>query len=1594
MQNQTRTNPLNPQPSSPLQTEVLTTNLSSPLVNTTLATGRASSSNSQTLLIQPAAVEENGLRGEYFDNIDFTNPQLTRTDSTVNFNWGSGSPDPTIGADTFSVRWTGRVRPETTGSYQFFTTTDDGVQLLINGQVVIDRFRDQAATEVASTPINLVAGQDYNIQLNYYENRGAAVARLQWERPNGAGRVKEVIPQSRLFTPLASPPVTTGTGTGLRGTYYNNSNFTDQVLSRTDATVNFNWGTGSPAANIAADTFSVQWRGYVQPLYSETYRFYTTTDDGVRLRVNGQTVIDQFRNQSPTEVISTPITLVAGEKYTIEMDYYENTGGAVARLGWLSNSQIKQIIAQSQLYAENVLPTAIANTTNISTGGSGTYTFTVTYSDNVGINTSTIDSTDILVTGPNSFSQIATLVSVNDATNGTPRTATYRINAPGGTWDTGDNGSYTVTLRPNQIRDTSGNEAATASLGNFQVNISAPATGNGLRAEYYNNLDFTGLVLTRVDPTINFNFGSGSPAPGVDGDTFSIRWTGQVEAQFSEDYIFYTNSDDGIRVRINGQTVIDRFVDQPATEVASAPIRLVAGQKYDIVVEYYDNTLDAIAQLSWSSISQAKQIIPQTRLFSATPPIPSLSATNLSQTGQSTYTFTVAYSDDTAVDVASIDSSDIRVTGPNGFSQLAELVSVSNSANGTPRIATYRITKPGTNATWSLADNGSYTVTLQPNQVRDTDGNFSTGGTIGRFLIDIGGTGTGLKGDYYNNINFTDLALTRTDATINFDWGAGSPASAIAPDTFSVVWTGDIEAKYNELYTFYSTTDDGVRVFINNQIVIDSFIDQASTERQGTISLEAGRKYAIRVEYFENGGLANARLEWSSATQTRQVVPSSQLYPFVVPPLIGLGAVPTDVTETDGFARIEIVRSGEDLNQSSTVRYLTSSGTATSGVDFTSTSGTATFAPNQTSVFVDVPIRDDSDLESNETFTFAVDQATNATLAPRRTATITILDDETTDLTIQDVRVDENAGEAVVTVKRGRTLTSASVNYATQNGTAIAGSDYTTTNGVLNFAAGAREATVRIPIVNNTLGEANETFSLVFSNPTGATLGTKTSSIITIVDDDPGNIRRQAVVTGLTRPTSFDWAPITGSSSDRFLLVAQQDGIVRVSRNNVLQQEVFIDLSTEVNGTRDRGLLGIAVHPDFNNTPYVYLLYTYDPPQVFDNINPNTTLDGPDGNGNRPSRLLRVTAEYIRDAGGNIIGLRASQAANSREVILGKNSTWQNTNRPDGNSTDVVSIGGSEFVDFNAPNNFGPSGIVDQNGNLFETIGDYYENLDRAVNIQDYLATDSESHSIGYLAFGPDGNLYVSNGDGTSYNRADPRSIRVQDPNNLSGKLLRIDPITGQGVAGNPFFNASSPNSNASKVFSLGLRNPFRFTFDADGKPYIGDVGWKTAEEVNSGGAGSNFGWPYYEGPRRQDEYNRVLRYTYTNAQGETITVQPVQDFYDNFGDGAVVAPVYSYRESSQNSVVVGDFYTANRLPSIYQGQLFVGDASQGRIDSIRLDSQGRFQSIQSFQSNSAGNNVGIPVQITTGPDGYLYYVDLGFTTGGGGVYRYELNIV
>jgi fibronectin type 3 domain-containing protein len=377
-----------------------------------------------------------------------------------------------------------------------------------------------------------------------------------------------------------------GGGDGLLGNYYKGTALSGTAVQRVDPQVNFDWQYGQPMSAIPSDMFSVAWTGSIRPGATSAYTCYTTSDDGVRLYINGQTVINNWTQHGAAENASAPITLIGGQSYSLRMEYFENTGAAVAQLRWSSSQIAKSLIPQFNLYS-SIVPTAPKKLT----ATKGTAKVTLTWTAASGAKSYNIyRGTSAGGEGAKPFATGVTTASFVDSGLNTGATYYYQVTAV-----------------------NAGGESFRSS------EVSAIPTGDGLLATYYSALNFTGIAVQRIDPQVNFNWQYGSPASGIPSDGFSAVWTGSLKPATTGRYTFYTTSDDGVRLYINGQLAINNWTDHGSTENASAPISLVAGQIYALRLEYYDHTGSAVAQLRWSSSTVTKALIPQSVLFSGSP---------------------------------------------------------------------------------------------------------------------------------------------------------------------------------------------------------------------------------------------------------------------------------------------------------------------------------------------------------------------------------------------------------------------------------------------------------------------------------------------------------------------------------------------------------------------------------------------------------------------------------------------------------------------------------------------------------------------------------------------------------------------------------------------------------------------------------------------------------------------------------------------------------------------------------------------------------------------------------------------------------------
>ncbi len=388
----------------------------------------------------------------------------------------------------------------------------------------------------------------------------------------------------------------------------------------------------------------------------------------------------------------------------------------------------------------------------------------------------------------------------------------------------------------------------------------------------------------------------------------------------------------------------------------------------------------------------------------------------------------------------------------------------------------------------------------------------------------------------------------------------------------------------------------------------------------------------------------------------------------------------------------------------------------------------------------------------------------------------------------------------------------------------------------------------------------------------------------------PYQFADEVVVSGLDIPTGFAFSP------DGRIFITQKDGVVRVVDRGVLQPGNFIDLSGEVNTTSDRGLMGVAVHPNFPTTPYVYLSYVYEPPEAHA-YNPK---------GARVSRLLRVQA----DPNNLNVALPGSGV-----VLLGTNSIFANIGNP-------------------AEGDKKPFTCVSTDGGF----------------VRDCLPLEGTSHTLNFMRFGRDGALYASNGDGINFTI---ENVRAQNPDSLAGKILRINPLDGNGYPDNPFCDGDL-GDNRCKVYALGLRNPFRFAFQpTSGDLYVGEVGNNTWEEISRGRAGTNFGWPCYEGPDVVTSSNATCDEVFNGTRPAT-------------------PAIFQYRhENGRGAAIAGDFYTGSSYPAIYRNAFFFADYNVGQINYLSTAGDGTVK-LNDFASNVLG-----PVQISPGPEGDLYVLKI-----------------
>lgn len=273
---------------------------------TATSTLTAAAVTTPTAAATPTAPFFAGWRAEYFANPDLQGqPVLVRDEPRLAFDWGTGAPDPVLPADGFSARWT-RQFAFLGRRYRFTVRADDGVRLLLDGAVVLDEWHNLMLEPEHSVDVDLLPGE-HQVQLEFYEDQGQALIALDWQ-------ISEDFPD-------------------WRGEYYDNPDLAgDPVVVRNDQAIDFDWRQASPFPGlIGPDGFSARWQRTTD-FVEGTYRFIVLADDGVRLLVDDQLLLDRWTTSGEQPyVLEWPLS--AGP-HAVRLEFYENVGMARVSLHW------------------------------------------------------------------------------------------------------------------------------------------------------------------------------------------------------------------------------------------------------------------------------------------------------------------------------------------------------------------------------------------------------------------------------------------------------------------------------------------------------------------------------------------------------------------------------------------------------------------------------------------------------------------------------------------------------------------------------------------------------------------------------------------------------------------------------------------------------------------------------------------------------------------------------------------------------------------------------------------------------------------------------------------------------------------------------------------------------------------------------------------------------------------------------------------------------------------------------------------------------------------------------------------------------------
>lgn len=798
-----------------------------------------------------------GLVAQYWNgangSIPNSPPNYSGVDGSIDFAWGHGSPKPAvIESDRFAARWSGYFIAPASGDYSFGGNNDDALVVQVDGTTVYNNGGCYTGVCYGNS-VPLQAGQVVPFKAEYLEATGPAYAHLYVK-----GAVSErPVPTSWLRTdpaPIATP-------TGLTGSYYrpesggSSPSFpTDGsrlFLRRLDSSVSFNWGGGAPVANGPNDNFMVRWQGYFTAPAAGDYKFGSVSDDGTRLTVNGTRTVDSWTDQGGTQLHlpSSAMTLNEGQSVPIALEYYEHGGGASVELR-VEGPGISPHHALPGRYLSpkvQVLPDGW----NLGLDADGDVNY--------------------------DFAQIGSSSVILRDSSG--QTHEYKWNGSAYTPPVNEFGTLVRNSDGTlSLQDEDGRTYIFAADGTL-ASVTSPIDDRRPAALRY---DYSGTParLTRisdgVDPSRQANvlYSGDANCPATPAG-FVAAPTGMICAVTTSDGpagspsnttgFHYTKDGAGTarlaRVARPGGDVVDYAYDTAGTGLVTAVRDTQANDAIAAGVRAADAT--ASTQVTYDILGRAKSVTAEApnsgaaRLTHSYDYGDHVTSTHLSGASEPSgftrrVTYDAAYRTLTDTDIANLTTTNVWDTDESGAPRKDLLLSTTDPA-GLKSTTIY-----------DYADRPIDQYGPAPASWFDGFTPVANASAVPHKRTAYDEKMPGLAGTYYAystaSRNFTgapkyhDTGLGNASGDLTRNWGASAPDSDLAGGGWGARFTGDIRLDAIGDYRFRVQSDDGIRLYVDHQLVLDDWADGGQRSHGAQLvtitNRQPGSYHPIRLDYY------------------------------------------------------------------------------------------------------------------------------------------------------------------------------------------------------------------------------------------------------------------------------------------------------------------------------------------------------------------------------------------------------------------------------------------------------------------------------------------------------------------------------------------------------------------------------------------------------------------------------------------------------------------------------------------------------------------------------------------------------------------------